>query len=378
MKLALVTNVCTHYRRPLFESVAERFDADFYFTSRGREWYRGSSVSAELGAFNSVSEARAWPLARALMRGAYDCIVVSLVGRSTLLAAVAAARLARRPLVLWVGIWQHPTTGLHRLSRPVAHRLYRGADALIVYGPHVARFVATESGRTEGMFEAPQSVDNEFFRRRVDRAEVEKVREGIRAGSRLVACFVGRLEREKGLEVLVRALALTTIEQKLVLIGSGSLEPELRALATSLGIADRIVLTGHVPQESLPAYLQAADLLVLPSVTSGRFKEPWGLVVNEAMNCRLPVIATDAVGAAAGGLVVDGETGRLVGEGDPVALASAIDELAKDGGERLRLGANGAEHVLRWSFDAAADALERAVLAAIERKALNGARTPRP
>lgn len=366
MKLALVTNVCTHYRRPLFESIAERFEAHFYFTSRGREWYRPPSVSAEIAGFHAVTEVRPWRLARALMEGAYDCIVVNLVGRSTLLAAVTAARLAHRPLVLWVGIWRHPTTAFHRLSRPLARSLYRGADSLIVYGPHVTSYLAAESGRTEEIFEAPHAVDNELFRRRVDSADVRRLRAAFRTGNAPMGCFVGRLEREKGLESLLQALALTITEQKLLLVGSGSLEPDLRALAASLGIADRIVFTGYIPQENLPTYLRAADFLVLPSITTSRFREPWGLVVNEAMNSGLPVIATDAVGAAAGGLVIDQETGRVVPEGDPVGLASAMDELARNETERRRLGAAGARRVLRWNFDAAADAFERSVLAAVD------------
>jgi glycosyltransferase involved in cell wall biosynthesis len=378
MKVALVTNVCTHYRRPLFESVAERFDADFYFTSPGQEPYRPGSVRAEVGPLHAVFEARPWRLTRALNRGRYDCIIASLAGRSTLLATVAAARMTRRPLVLWVGIWQHPTTAFHRLSRPLVRRLYRAADALIVYGPHVASYVATESGRLEGIFEARQAVDNEFFRRRVDSEEVRKLRAAFGSGSPPLSCFVGRLEREKGLETLFQALALTTTDQKLVLVGSGSLESELRALAISLGITDRVMFTGHVPQHSLPTYLQAIDFLVLPSITTDRFKEPWGLVVNEAMNSGLPVVATDAVGAAVGGLIVDNETGRVVPEGDPVTLAAAMDRLAWNEADRRRLGANGAKRVLRWNFDVAADAFERAIRAAVERKGQNGASASRP
>jgi glycosyltransferase involved in cell wall biosynthesis len=373
MRVALVTNVCTHYRRPLFKSVAERFDVDFYFTSPGREWYQPSHEAAGAGGLRAVSERRPLPLGHALVRGAYDCVVVSLVGRSTLLAAVAAAKLARRPLVLWVGIWSHPTTAFHRLSRPVVRALYRRADALIVYGPHVARYLADESGRTDGVFEVRQAVDNELFRRPVERARVAKVRESVGAGRSSVGCFVGRLEAEKGLETLLHGLARTTAEQKLLVVGSGSLEPQLRVLAASLGLERRVVFTGQVAQKALPAYLQAVDFLVLPSMTTRRFKEPWGLVVNEAMNSGLPVIATDAVGAGAGGLVVDNETGFLIPEGDPLALAAAMDELARNDANRRRLGANGAQRVLQWSFAAATDAFERAVLEAVERKGRNGA-----
>jgi glycosyltransferase involved in cell wall biosynthesis len=378
VKLALVTNVCTHYRRPFFEAVAERFDAHFYFTSGGQEWYQPSFSNSEIGTFHAVFERRPLHLARALIRGRYDCVVVSLAGRSTLLAAVAAARLARRPLVLWVGIWQHPTTAFHRLSRPLARRLYSTADALIVYGPHVARYLAAESGREEGIFQAPQAVDNDFFRNRVNGSNVGKLRARLQEDDSAIGCFVGRLEREKGLEILLRALVLTVMKQKLLLIGSGSHEPDLRARAAELGISDRILFAGKLSQEILPEYLRATDFLVLPSITTSRFKEPWGLVVNEAMNSGLPVIASDAVGAAAGGLVVDQETGRVVPEGDPVALAAAMDELAMDESKRLRLGARGAERVQSWSFDAAADAFERAIFSAVKRTGANGAGAARP
>jgi glycosyltransferase involved in cell wall biosynthesis len=94
-------------------------------------------------------------------------------------------------------------------------------------------------------------------------------------------------------------------------------------------------------------------------------KEAWGLVVNEAMNCGLPVVATDAVGAAAGGLVVNGETGLVVPERNAPALASALDQLLGDPAARARLAAAAAERVLELSFEASADAFEHAVKAAI-------------
>ena len=74
----------------------------------------------------------------------------------------------------------------------------------------------------------------------------------------------------------------------------------------------------------------AADVLVLPSIPTRTFREPWGLVVNEAMNQGLPVIASDAVGAAAGGLVRDGRNGLVVPAGDSAALAGALRRLADD------------------------------------------------
>ena len=81
---------------------------------------------------------------------------------------------------------------------------------------------------------------------------------------------------------------------------------------------------GYVSPEEALTYYATADLFVLPSVTMPTGKEPWGLVVNEAMNQGLPVVATEAVGAAAGGLVQAGVNGFIVPERDSEALAQVI------------------------------------------------------
>jgi glycosyltransferase involved in cell wall biosynthesis len=103
------------------------------------------------------------------------------------------------------------------------------------------------------------------------------------------------------------------------------------------------------------------DVLVLPSIPTRTFREPWGLVVNEAMNRGLAVIASDAVGAAAGGLVRDGRNGLVVPAGDSRALARAIERLAADAPLRARMGASGAQDVLAYSHDAWAEGFSLAL-----------------
>jgi glycosyltransferase involved in cell wall biosynthesis len=105
----------------------------------------------------------------------------------------------------------------------------------------------------------------------------------------------------------------------------------------------------------------ASDVLVLPSIPTRTFREPWGLVVNEAMNRRLPVIASDAVGAAAGGLVQDGHNGLVVAAGDVGALAAAVGRLAQDPQLRVRLGEAGARDVRAYSHDAWAEGFSGAL-----------------
>ena len=99
-------------------------------------------------------------------------------------------------------------------------------------------------------------------------------------------------------------------------------------------------------------FYAAADVLVVPSIPTRTFREPWGLVVNEAMNRGLPVIASDAVGAAAGGLVQDGRNGLVVPAGEPVALAAALQRAGRRSGAARAHGGAGRADVSAYTYDA--------------------------
>jgi glycosyltransferase involved in cell wall biosynthesis len=104
-------------------------------------------------------------------------------------------------------------------------------------------------------------------------------------------------------------------------------------------------------------------VLVLPSIRTATFTEPWGLVVNEAMHQGTPAITTDAVGAAAGGLVRDGRNGLVVPERDPDALAQALTQVATDTTLRERLSEAAKHDVAAYSEEAWVAGMRRALAA---------------
>ena len=120
-------------------------------------------------------------------------------------------------------------------------------------------------------------------------------------------------------------------------------------------------LLGPLARERLPVAYAAADLVVVPSIPTRHFLEPWGLVCNEALHQGTPVVATTAVGAVAGGLVRQDQTGLVVAPSDPDALATAIDRLLRDEPLRERLGAAGRDAVAAHTYDAMADAFGAAL-----------------
>jgi glycosyltransferase involved in cell wall biosynthesis len=113
--------------------------------------------------------------------------------------------------------------------------------------------------------------------------------------------------------------------------------------------------------DDLPALHAAADVLVLPSTRTATFVEPWGLVVNEAMHQGTPVIASDAVGAVAGGLVRDGRNGLVVPAGNAAALAARLRVLAANGELRESLGAAAREDVAPYTPAAWAEGVSAAL-----------------
>ena len=140
-----------------------------------------------------------------------------------------------------------------------------------------------------------------------------------------VLISVGRLAPEKNWDTLVRAFAKIHEEHpkaRLVLIGDGTGRQSLEALATELGVSDRVTFTGALPFQEIPRYLKAADAFAFASVT-----ETQGLVTIEAMAAGLPVVAVDGPGTR--DIVESGKQGFLV-ENDPGALAKGIKKLLAD------------------------------------------------
>ncbi len=291
----------------------------------------------------------------------YRAVVCPTGGRVAPLASWAGARRARVPVVLWASLWAHPRSAAHAITYLPLGRLYRSADAVVTYGPHVSAYVRARGARNVHV--APQSVDNDFWSAPAP-PPPDVARWLPRGVTRFL--FVGRPAREKGLAVLLRAWARAALASRaaLLLIGVGSeLPPAARGSASGLPRRlEGVVCREAVGAVELRSIYAACDVLVLPSIPTRTFREPWGLVVNEAMNRGLPVIASDAVGAAAGGLVRDGINGLVVPAGDPAALAQALRRLAVDGGLRARLGGAASEDVRAFSHQAWAEGFSQAFL----------------
>lgn len=339
-RVVFVTNLCPHYRIKTFETLARYYNPDFYFFSAGDEWYLWRGHGKRAGNFKyeylpgiHMAGMRLTPtLAVKLWRGNYDVFLKCIAGRFALPVTYAISRLRGKPFILWTGLWMTLQTPFHRLIFPITRYIYRHADAIVVYGEHVKQYLVDQGVEGERVFVAAHAVDNAMYSQSVPGEALQSLREklGLRPKDRVVL-YLGRLEESKGINYLVQAFSeLGDKDAVLLFVGEGDQTDLVRCQVVELGLTDRVRFVGYVPPEETLPYYASAYVLVLPSVSTPQGKEQWGLVVNEAMNQGVPVIATEVVGAAAGGLVQNGINGFVVPERDSSALADALRKIMKN------------------------------------------------
>jgi len=344
----LVTNLVPEDRVASLRALHERVGLEVAIYDGRRHHATGGADDPGVP-HRHISQRAAYGLAAS---GAYRAVIATSAGRIALPAAFRGARRAGVPFLYWTGIWHRVATPAHIAAVPLMRWIERSADGTIAYGEHVAAYARAHGSRN--VVVAPHAVDGAFWGAPVPPDAVAAARASA-GDPAFLALYAGRVAPGKGVGVLLDAWArtgLTAPDAALVLAGPSA--ADLPAAAVARG---GIAALGHVTPGQLRNLYAAADVLLVPSVPTRAFREPWALVVNEAMSQRTPVIATDAVGAAAGGLVRDGQTGFVVPAGDPAALASAITALHGDAALRDRLGAAGSAAVAAYTPQAWADAV---------------------
>lgn len=234
-----------------------------------------------------------------------------------------------------------------RVIRWWVHR----SDALLYIGKSNRQAYLYYGADPSRLFFSPYSVDVEAMdasrRRRIENGGIPKtwrVPDG-----RLVLLFVGKLTPRKHPEAVLDLAGDCELRDRIhiVFAGSGPLEGSLRARAAREGL-NNVTFLGFVNQSELPSVYAAADLFVMPSE-----REPWGLVLNEAMAAGVLPIVSDGVGAAPD-LISDGETGFIFPSGNWDRLAQVVRRIVNDEVDRVRMARAARERAAQFSHTAAA------------------------
>jgi glycosyltransferase involved in cell wall biosynthesis len=244
-----------------------------------------------------------------------------------------------------------------RLLRP---SLFRRFAAFLPLSTPAADYLRNYGVPAERIFLAPYMVDHQWYERecarwREDRAGT-KADLGLAGFHKIVLAILRFEERENPIEFLRAAERLRNGRPEIgfVLVGDGTRRAEVEAFVQSAAL-DRLVLPGFQPISALPKFYAVSDAFIHPAR-----EECWGLSVNEAMACRVPVVVADSIGARHD-LIPTDEYGLVYPLGDAARLAEAVVSVL-DSPEKSTAMAEAARRRLdAYGYDAAARAFVRAV-----------------
>ncbi len=377
-KTVILTEIIAPYRIPVFNALARRPELNLHVIflaetdAATRQW---RVYKDEIRFSHQVLPAWRW------RAGNHSCLInrglwsalnaagpqVIVCGGYSYPASWEALLWARRHQVRFV-LWSESTSQDARAGRPWVESLkayfVRHCERFVVPGKASFEYLRSLGSPEANIVTAPNAVDNSFFAAQAEdaRAHAEKFRARLQLPSRFIL-FAGRLVAEKGVFDLLQAYAKLEnglrSEVGLVFAGDGIAREELAQQAKRIS-PGMICFPGFAQREDLASLYALAETLVLPTHT-----DTWGLVVNEAMACGLPIIVSSVAGSSSD-LVEDGWNGYVVPPRDPRKLSLAIDSLLRQPELQRRMSEHSAERIRNYSPEACAAGLGAAASAATE------------
>jgi glycosyltransferase involved in cell wall biosynthesis len=376
-RVVLITEIIAPYRIPVFNALArhERLDLHVIFLAETDKKLRQWDVyKNEIRFSHQVLPSWRWRAAKGnflFNRGLWSALIrvspqAIICGGYNYAASWEALLWARRHKTAFV-LWSESNGRDARAGRALVEWLkvyfLKRCDGFVVPGKASFEYLKSLGASDASILTAPNAVDNSLFAAAAEnaRGKTIEVREKLRLPSRFIL-FVGRMVREKGIFDLLEAYAKLESslrsEVGLVFAGDGVCRGELAEKAERIS-PGAVYFPGFAQREDLAAMYALAETLVLPT-----HSDPWGLVVNEAMACGLPIIVSSVAGCSAD-LVEDGWNGYVVPPLDPEKLRVAIDSVVRQPELRRQMSARCLERIQNYSPEACAHGLAAAAISAV-------------
>jgi glycosyltransferase involved in cell wall biosynthesis len=316
-----------------------------------------------LGRFFGLINPGLWTLIR---DGNFDAVLISGYFYASAWICIVAAKWFGVPILFFTDAYGLRSLALRskwklRIKRILIPRIFSLAKVVLALSSGGVEYLKMLGFPDDRIVLTPYVVDNDWWVKQAAKVDRGAVRADWRIPDHAsIALFCAKLQPWKVPLDLLEAFAAANVpDSYLVFAGDGPLRSDIERRVAELGLADRVRFLGFQNQTQLPSVYCASDLLVLPSQY-----DAFGLVVNEAMLCGLPVAVSDRVGAKFD-LVRPGENGYVFPVGDVGELARILQQVLPDPEKRARMGAAARQRMETWSPREYVDGLVRGVELAI-------------
>lgn len=353
-------NIPSPYMVERFNAVADRnsFDFEAWFNERtvsGRSWLVDESAWRFRYRYLPVLDLAGRRVrVPAPVLGRRPDVMVSLYAEPVFLAGWALAKLRGTKTCFWCQVTYDRWVERKSWKNQIKRIMFSRVDATLGHGAESQKFAIQFGVPPERALQLPHAIDVVHYRQGAKK--VLKDRDRLRHRLGLQGCtfvYAGRLWWGKGLDYLLEAFEMvqrkSRQEVSLLLVGDGPEEARLRRACETRGIRN-VVFAGFKQKPELPRYYALADVFVFPTLG-----DPYGLVVDEAMACSLPVISTSAAGEIRD-RIEEGRNGYIVPPEDAMALAERMLHLARNPGLCRGMGERSYEKIKghtpeRWAED---------------------------
>lgn len=338
-KVAFIHNVISPYRIPLFEGLSDHPSLDLfvYFcakTHKRRKWdileskkFNYEILPGFTLEFSGITYHINPSIVSRLINGKYNAVILSGNPDFTTHIAFLTCKLLKIPFIWWSEGIETSQSTLGKLISPLTKYIVRNSNSIVVPGTLAKKFHMKLGATSKKIFLAHNIVDNDLFIEvsATFKQNVVSIKQELNLPNKKIIIYVGRLVEAKGLLYLLEAYKKLKLEYNdicLVFIGDGPLREKLEYRCATENIKE-VIFTGWLSDDRIK-YYSVADVFVLPTL-----RDVWGLVINEAMCCGLPIISTNAAGAS-WDMVYSGKNGYVVESASSKQLYSFIRTIILD------------------------------------------------
>jgi glycosyltransferase involved in cell wall biosynthesis len=352
IKVAFITNIPTPYRKKQWEYYSKCKNLDitvFYCANTEDRLWKINSAEGIKEVFLKGWSYKSYHFNMEVLKVIsqdFDVFFVGGYGYPSLIMAILGLKILKKPWVMIIdGMSPLKLVKTNFISNFFKNFIINGASAYFANGKVSKEYLTKYGVLPEKIFNQYLTVDvNEFINKGINAKEIKKnVRDGYGIpNDSIVIMYSGRLIYKKGVQDLLAAVKkLEDKEYNIVvlIVGGGDFKEELERKSQLLKL--NIIFTGHIDPEELYKYYYTSDIFILPT-----HDDPWGLVVNEAMACGLPIIITKNAGSS---IDLVENNGYVVSAHNVQSIASNIEELL-DSKTRIIAGINSKKLISNWTY----------------------------